>query len=98
MADTYVLNTQKWLNSTYGKDSRYNIIEENGKTGWDTIYALTRALQIELGISKPANNFGPSTTSKFNSRFPNGVQQQADSDPIEDNIYAIIQGALFCKG
>ena len=96
--DPYVLNTQKWLNKTYGDDSRFNTIIENGKTGWPTIYALTRALQIELGITTTADNFGPSTQSKFNSKYPSGIHQQADEDETEDNIYAIIQGALLCKG
>ena len=61
--DLYVLNTQKWLNTTYGNDDRFNTITEDGKTGWPTIYALTRALQIELGITSTADSFGPSTQS-----------------------------------
>lgn len=96
--DLYVLNAQKWLNNTYGNDSRFNVIPENGKTGWTTIYALTRALQIELGITSTADNFGPSTISKFNTKYPTGVHQQNDADESENNIYAIIQSALFCKG
>ena len=93
--DPYVYNVQVWLNSTYGNDSRYNIINENGLTGWSTIYALTRALQIELEIEQTADNFGPTTVAKFNQQFPNGVLQQADDDESESNIYAIIQGALL---
>ena len=73
-------------------------IPENGITGWTTIYALTRALQIELGITATADSFGPTTISKFNSKFPNGIKQQNSSDTTENNIYAIIQGALWCKG
>ena len=99
MADEMVLKTQQWLNKTYGGKTGYGSnITENGNTGWTTIYALTRALQIELGITSTANNFGPSTISKFNARFPNGVQQQAISDETESNIYGIIQGACWCKG
>lgn len=98
MADEMVLKTQKWLNVTYGNDSRYNIITENGNTGWSTVYALRRALQIELGITSTSNSFGPTTTAKFKERFPNGVQQQVDEDETESNVYAIIQGALWCKG
>lgn len=96
--DPYVLNVQKWLNETYGNDSRYNIIPENGKTGWTTIYALTRALQIRLGIQSTADNFGPSTERLFNQNWPNGIKQQSSDDEKEDNVYAIIQGALLCKG
>ena len=98
MGDPYVYNTQHWLNTTYGNDNRYNVITENGKTGWATIYALTRALQIELGLQNTADNFGPGTVSAFNNRFPTGVHQQDSSDPTTDNVYGIIQGALVCKG
>ena len=96
--DPLVLKTQQWLNATYGSDSRYNVIAENGKTGWTTIYALTRAFQIELGIQNTADNFGPTTVARFNAEYPTGIHQQADDDESEDNVYAIIQGALFCKG
>jgi hypothetical protein len=36
--DVMVLKVQKWLNDTYGQDSRFNRITEDGKTGWGTIY------------------------------------------------------------
>ena len=99
ITDAMVLKTQQWLNKTYeGKTGYGSRIPESGFTGWTTIYALTRALQIELGITSTANNFGPSTISKFNARFPNGIQQQAISDETESNIYGIIQGACWCKG
>lgn len=96
--DTMVLATQKWLNLNYGNDSRFETVDEDGFTGWETIYGLTRALQIELGITSTANNFGPTTISRFNTRFPDGIVQQADNEQSEDNIYGIIQGALWCKG
>ncbi len=99
MSDPMVLKTQQWLNQTYGGKTGYgNNIAENGETGWTTIYALTRALQIELGITSTANNFGPSTIAKFNARFPIGIQQQSLHDETESNIYGIIQGACWCKG
>lgn len=98
MSDAMVLKTQKWLNAMYGGDSRFQKVTENGNTGWPTIYALRRALQIELGIQSTSNAFGPTTTAKFNARFPNGVVQQNASDDSGDNIYSIIQGALWCKG
>lgn len=50
MADEMVLETQKWLNKTYGNVSGFGSVPENGKTGWDTIYGLIRATQVELGI------------------------------------------------
>ena len=35
--DQMVLETQKWLNGTYGKDPRYDKVEESGHTGWNTM-------------------------------------------------------------
>lgn len=96
--DKMVLETQKWLNETYGKDSRFKKIDENGKTGWPTIYALIRALQIELGISNTVDNFGPGTQSLFLKRWPSGIFEQNKSDKTTSNVYSIIQGSLWCKG
>lgn len=98
MADQMVLKTQQWLNQTYNGKTGYIAVTENGNTGWNTIYALRRALQIELGITATSSNFGPSTTANFIARFPNGVIQQSPDDETESNIYAIIQGACWCKG
>lgn len=98
MADKMVLKTQQWLNQTYKNKTGYVSVTENGNTGWNTIYALRRALQIELGITATSSNFGPSTTAKFKARFPDGVYQQSSNDEKEDNIYGIIQGACWCKG
>ena len=97
--DVMVQKTQEWLNATYGSDSRFNVINPvDGLTGWTTINALIRALQIELGITATADNFGTTSKTKFTQKYPNGVQQQADGAQTEDNVYAIIQGALWCKG
>ncbi len=96
--DTMVLKTQRYLNSMYGGNPGYNIIDEDGLTGWGTVHALTRALQIELGISSTSNNFGNATTAAFNQNYPNGVVEQSTSDTTTSRVYAIIQGALWCKG
>lgn len=90
MADAMVLATQQWLNQTYGHLSgRFNTVDEDGITGWNTIYALTRALQIELGIQNTADSFGPTTKSLFQTMSKsNGTSNQ----------YAILQGAFWCKG
>ncbi|MCY9298030.1 DUF1906 domain-containing protein [Bacillus inaquosorum] len=90
--DEMVLITQQWLNETYSGKHGYNPVEESGKTGWDTIYGLTRALQIELGISEPADNFGPTTQRLFKPL----KRQAPDSEP--SNMNFILQGALWCKG
>lgn len=89
--DERVAEVQQWLNDTYGKyepSGRFNTVEVNGKTGWPTIYALRRALQIELGIEETSDAFGPTTYSKCPS-----VNQGS-----EGNIVYIIQGGLWCKG
>lgn len=98
MTDEMVLRTQKWLNANYRRYSSFGSVSESGHTGWDTIWALTRALQIELGITQTADNFGPSTQRLFMNRWPSGIHAQADKDESESNVYAIIQGALWCKG
>lgn len=90
--DVMVCLTQKWLNQEYGDVEGFIKVTENGETGWNTIYALIRALQYELGITSLTNNFGP-TTSKLYSQ--NILRRQ---DGVTDNKYAILQGALWCKG
>lgn len=97
-SDPYILNVQQWLNNTYTGRTGYTEIPETGKTGWTTIYALLHALQIELGITATANNFGNGTINAFKSKYPNGVQQQSGNDTTKKNIYGIIQGGLLCKG
>lgn len=96
--DEMVLKTQQYLNAMYGSNKGYNVIDEDGQTGWATIYALTRAFQIELGITATANNFGPTTIRHFNEQYPNGIVQQNTNDTATSRVYAIIQGALWCKG
>lgn len=96
--DLMILESQKWLNKEYGGDSRYNRVEEDGKTGQKTINGLLRALQIEFGITSTADNFGPTTERKFKERFPNGILQQSETSTDKDNIFGIIQCALWCKG
>lgn len=92
--DQMVLKTQQWLNTTYKTKTGFGSVSENGRTGWDTINALIRALQIELGITATANNFGAGTRSRFKNRWPNGISKTDSSS----NVHGIIQGALWCKG
>ena len=104
--DAMVYKTQQWLNDMYSNKPGYNEIDltdENikGRTGWTTIYALTRAFQIELGITQTADNFGPSTTRLFQDKFGNGIAKPENEDSVcgkYGGIYGIIQGALWCKG
>ncbi|MGN1122807.1 MAG: glycoside hydrolase domain-containing protein, partial [Eubacterium sp.] len=90
--DDMVYLTQKWLNQEYGDVSGFGSVTENGKTGWDTIYGLTRALQYELGITNLANNFG----SQTQAAYKNNILKRQDGKT--DNMFAILQGALWCKG
>lgn len=92
VGDPMVFYTQRWLNQEYGNVSGFGSVPENGKTGWDTVYGLLRALQHELGITSLSNNFGPSTSSKYSA---NPLSRK---DGATDRKYAILQFALWCKG
>lgn len=86
-----VVRAQRFINS-------YNVagipkIEENGKTSWTVMYALTRALQHELGIASLSDSFGPTTLSTLQSRHP-----VIDANTGHDKIYRIVQSGLYCKG
>lgn len=54
--DAMVYLTQRWLNQEYGDVPGFGYVTEDGRTGWDTVYGLTRALQVELGITDLADN------------------------------------------
>ncbi|MDX3852734.1 hypothetical protein [Streptomyces sp. AK02-01A] len=92
MADEMVLQAQKWVNSTYRNVSGYNPVTEDGKTGWNAMYSLTRALQHELGITALSNAFGPTTLSRLQAR---GAIKVGESNK---NIVKIIQCGMYCKG
>lgn len=87
---------QEWLNSTYSGYAWFEPIppDRMGKTGWTTMFALTRALQFELGIAPSliSDSFGPTTTERFT------VQVGVISAATKPNIIKILQGALWCKG
>ena len=59
--DSRVLQTQEWLNKTYGEVSGFPTVVEDGITGNATFRALIYALQLEIGISKPDGVFGNDT-------------------------------------
>ncbi|MFJ7246334.1 glycoside hydrolase domain-containing protein [Kitasatospora sp. NPDC098652] len=93
MADEMVRRAQSFVNAFYG--SRIGMtVEEDGKTGWPTMYALTRALQLELGITSLSNSFGPTTLSALAAKYPS---LNSGNIPSE-NFCKIIQSALYCKG
>ena len=90
--DPYVRATQEWLNTTYGSNNNFGSVPVTGFTGWPTVYGLLRALQLELGISVPVDNFGPTTELYYSQNL---LSRQ---DGMRNNKFAILQGALWCKG
>ncbi|MGY9065127.1 glycoside hydrolase domain-containing protein [Streptomyces sp. CAS3] len=90
--DQMVLKAQQWVNATYKGVSGYNPCTENGDTGWETIYCLTRALQHELGITALSDSFGPTTWADLSAYGPVG----RDSGNV--NMRTIAEAALYCKG
>lgn len=88
-----VLRAQKFVNSTYSSRTGLTV-DEDGRTGWNTMYALTRALQLELGIAPQSNSFGPTTLNALTAKYP---VLNASTMPSE-NFCRIIQSAMYCKG
>ncbi|GAA1385101.1 DUF1906 domain-containing protein [Kitasatospora putterlickiae] len=93
MADEMVLAAQRFINSTYGSVAGIPHVEENGKTGWPVMYALTRALQYEIGIQSLSDTFGPTTLSTLQTKYP-----VVDAGHTTTNITKIVQAGLYCKG
>ena len=93
MADAMVLMAQQWVNRTYGSVPMYQAIPETGKTGWSTMYALTRALQRELGITTLADSFGPGTQNALTALGPITPGYTGNA-----NIVRILQCGLYCAG
>lgn len=90
--DQMVLAAQQWVNATYGDVPGYNKVTEDGVTGWNTMYALTRGLQHELGITALSDAFGPTTLADLQAR--GGITLE-DSNT---NLIHIVQAACYCKG
>ncbi|MGH0425678.1 glycoside hydrolase domain-containing protein [Bacillus pretiosus] len=91
--DQMVKQAQEWVNSTYKGRAGYKEIEVTGKTGWSTMWALTQALQLELGITATSTTFGPGTLAEITKKCP--INTTSNTNP---NIVKIIQAALYCKG
>lgn len=92
MVDQMVLRAQEWVNSTYNGVNGYVSCEETGKTGWEVMWSLTRALQIELGMTTFASSVGPATLQKLEDFGP------VDGNITNVRIRTIAQAALYCKG
>lgn len=96
--DSMLLKSQEWLNDTYSSNAAFGSVPEDGTSRRSTVNGCIRALQIELGITVTANNFGAGTESRFKNQYPNGVVQQEYPSTDESNVYGIIQCALWTKG
>lgn len=92
--DSRVLEVQEWLNSTYGGNSNYSTIDEDGITGSETCKALIKAMQIELSVSPVDGVWGDDTSSAFSSL---SVDSDSTDESIQRQIY-ILQGGFYCKG
>ncbi|SFK04835.1 MULTISPECIES: glycoside hydrolase domain-containing protein [unclassified Bacillus (in: firmicutes)] len=97
MGDPAVFAVQKWVNDTYGKVAGFQPAPYNGKTGWSTVYALTRALQVELGITALADEFGSTTTAKY-KQWGEMSLGNVPTDEKGKAIVKILKGAMYCKG
>ncbi len=97
--DFRVLETQQWLNQTYGNNPNFVKVDEDGVTGISTVKGLIRGLQIEIGELPADGVFGNETANKFNTMFPNGLSQTTDdSSQSVKNVVYILQGGFFCRG
>lgn len=94
MADEMVRKAQQFINGVYGGKLGIDRLPETGETGWSTMFALTRALQYELGITSLSDAFGPTTLNTLTSKYPvlNGATVPSE------NFTKIIQSGLYCKG
>ncbi|KUF16276.1 glycoside hydrolase domain-containing protein [Streptomyces silvensis] len=96
MADEMVRRAQRFINTTYGDGVTLGVpkLAENGRTSWTVMYALTRALQYEMGIRALSDAFGPTTMSTIAEKYG-----KLDETTIPSAIFCrIIQSALYCKG
>ncbi|MBC2962376.1 DUF1906 domain-containing protein [Nocardioides deserti] len=91
MADERVSDAQRFINSY--NDSRIPKVEVDGKTSWTVMRALTRILQLHIGISTLSDTFGPATLSALKVSYPS-----IDSSNMVAGINRVIQSALYCKG
>lgn len=85
--DSRVLQTQEWLNKTYGEVSGFPTVVEDGITGNATFRALIYALQLEIGISKPDGVFGNDTLNNC----PTLRESLIPDSEIPRNIIYILQ-------
>lgn len=94
--DARVEEVQWWLNDTFGWMDGWEYVPVTGRTGWSTVYGLTRALQATLGITALSNNFGAGTMSALTTQYGEVSATSAGADKA--TVIRIIQAGLYCKG
>ncbi|MFF1411558.1 glycoside hydrolase domain-containing protein [Streptomyces sp. NPDC058289] len=94
MADEMVRRAQKFINKVYAPRKDIPTVAEDGLTSWALMYALTRCLQYELGITALSDTFGPTTLSALTTKY---ASLNAKTVPSAD-FCRLIQSALYCKG
>lgn len=95
LKDPWVLEVQQWLNKTYGSNPNYGSVAETGQTGWDTIYGIIRAIQLELKVTDtPVDNFGDGTAAAWDSQ----VTPNLAIGYKNGNIVTLIDAGFRCKG
>lgn len=97
MADPWVQAAQDWYNVTYSARPGFETLVVDGQSGWATMYALTRALQYELGITALSDSFGAGTLSALTS-FGTITASNPNTSAAPSNIVKIAQAGLYCKG
>src|SRR4051794_1061699 len=94
--DEMVLKAQQFVNMYYAAQPDIPTVSEDGNTGWATMYALTRCLQYEIGITALSDTFGPATLSALTTRYPTIDRTTTASGPVA--VVRIMQAAMYCKG
>ncbi|EGO9400084.1 DUF1906 domain-containing protein [Enterococcus faecalis] len=95
LGDPWVLEVQQWLNKTFGSNPNYGTVAETGQTGWDTVYGIIRAIQLELKVTDtPVNNFGAGTAAAWD----NQVTPNLAIGYKNGNIVKLIDAGFRCKG
>lgn len=57
------------------------------------MYALTRIMQYELGVTALSDNFGPTTLAQLERQYP-----VIDRSCRTAAIVRVVQAGLYCKG
>ncbi len=95
MADSNVLNAQRYLNAMFGGHKDWVTLDEDGLTGTATMQGIIRAYQIQNGIPDVTGNLGPFTIGTM-MELPQ-IKKMDPNDESSINV-CLIQCALFCKG